>query len=236
MRSYKGDIISTPPPGAVIERIYQWPYLVIHRAELLEVLYSAAVRHGVVVHLGCEVKVLDFDKPSLTLSNGNTYDADVIFGADGDRSICRDALLGYNDHPSSTGDVVFRIAVPRKDITSDHPSWELLKRASVNLWLGPDAHAVSYLLRDDILNVVIVCAEKTVPARTIMYGPQQADLDELRDALSTWDPAIQGLLEVGKSDCTMWTLLQINEVPRWSHPHGRFSLIGDAAHAMLPYL
>lgn len=87
-------------------------------------------------------------------------EANVILGADGKRSLSRSALLGRTDLLQSTGDVVFRITIPRKDITEDHPSWELMQRASVNLWLGPDAHAVSYLLKDDVLNAVVVQAQK----------------------------------------------------------------------------
>lgn len=235
MRSYEGVVISRPPPGAVIEHIYQWPYLVIHRAELLKILHSAAIRHGVRIKLGCEVVALDFHSPSLRLSTEDVYEADAILGADGERSISRSALLGRTDLPESTGDVVFRIAVPRQDIAQDHPSWDIVQRASVNLWLGPNAHAVSYLLKDDVLNLVVVHAEMT-RSREVMYGPQKADLDELKATLCDWEPALQGLLEVRESDCTMWTLLQINEVAEWRHSGGRFVLTGDAAHAMLPYL
>lgn len=220
-----------------MERIYKIPFLVIHRADLLKVLESAAVRHGVEIKLGCEVASIDFSHPSLRLATGAVYDADVILGADGERSLCRSALLGRPDPPESTGDVVFRIAVARNDIAEGHPSWELMQRASVNVWMGPGAHGVSYLLKDDILNVVLVHSDdKPDKNREVMPGPQRADLNELKALFSGWDPALRGLLEVSESDCTMWTLMQINEVTNWSHPGGRFVLTGDAAHAILPYL
>lgn len=237
LRSHEGTIISRSPPGAVIERIYKIPYLVIHRADLLNTLKCAAEKSGVEIKLGCEVKSIDFSRPCLELSTGAVYEADAILGADGERSFCRSALLGHPDPPKTTGDVVFRIAVARKDITEGHPSWELMQRASVNVWMGPGAHGVSYLLKDDILNVVLVHADNGAATnQEFMPGPQRADLSELKTLFSGWDPALRGLLEVGKSDCTMWTLVQINEVNSWSHPDGRFVLTGDAAHAILPYL
>lgn len=237
MRSHEGTVISRPPPGAVVERIYKVPYLVIHRADLLNVLTHAAVKHGVGIKLGCEVAKIDFSRPSLQLSTGAVYEADVILGADGERSFCRTALLGRDDPPVPTGDVVFRIAVARKDIAEGHPSWELMQRASVNVWMGPGAHGVSYLLKDDILNVVLVHGDvKSDTNREVMPGPQRANLSELKALFSDWDPALRGLLEVDESDCTMWSLMEINQVTNWSHPDGRFALTGDAAHAILPYL
>ncbi|KAJ4416990.1 hypothetical protein N0V82_006439 [Gnomoniopsis sp. IMI 355080] len=212
MRSYEGALISKPPPGAVIERIYQWPYLVVHRADLLKVLHSAAVKHGVIIKLGCEVAELDFDKPSLKLATGDVYTADVILGADGERSFCRSALIGRADLPESTGDVVFRIAVPRPDITQGHPSWEIMQRASVNLWLGPDAHAVSYLLKDDILNVVVVHAERNT-SREVMYGPQPADLDELKATLDGAQGAAQAFEDAGVLGAIFEQLTHVEQIP-----------------------
>ncbi|KAI1845196.1 hypothetical protein JX265_006966 [Neoarthrinium moseri] len=237
LRTYRGKVVSQHPPGSIIERMLQAPYLVIHRADLLNVLLDAAQRSGVEVRLGCEIEELDFSKPSLRLSTGTIHESDVILGADGERSFCRSALLGRADLPRNTGDVVFRIAVPRRDIaTADaHPSKELTRQASVNLWMGPDAHGVSYLLRNDILNVVLVHADHS-GTQEVMFGPQKADLDELKRVFSGWDPALTELMQVQQSECTKWTLFQIDELDRWSHDSGRFALIGDAAHAMLPFL
>ena len=235
LRSYRGLVLSKQASGLAIEERYEAPYLVVHRADLLKVLVSEAQKLGVEIKLGSNVASIDFFKPSITLSTGETYEGDMILGADGERSACREAMLGHSDLPESTGDLVFRIAVKTRGLSQRQDLSELLQHPSVNVWMGPDAHAVSYMLkREDILNVVLVCPDN--PGSQVLYGPQRANLDELRKAFCSWDPMFGSLLDVQDADCTKWSLLQISEVASWCHSSGKFALIGDAAHAMLPYL
>ncbi|KAI0183631.1 hypothetical protein EV127DRAFT_457420 [Xylaria flabelliformis] len=234
LRSYRGTVITRPPQGPTVEHLYKAPFLVIHRADLLNVLVEAALEQGVEIKLGCEVVGLDFSTLSVRLSTGAVYTADLLLGADGERSFCRSELLGDVDLPRSAGEKVVRIVASRGDITEEHPSWELMRQPSVNVWMGPEAHAVSYLLRDDTINIVLVHTDDS--SAPIMYGPQPVDLPRMKSFFSGWDPAIQGVLDVPETSCSQWKLLQIDEVADWSHDSGAFVLVGDAAHAMLPYL
>lgn len=222
------------------------PYIVIHRADLLKALLSGTMKHhphhgAVEIKLGSEVTEIDFNKPALRLATGEIYeDADLILGADGERSRCRGGLLGHEDPPYSPGDVVYRISVPTKDITETHLAWDLKRRSSVNFWMGPRGHVVSYLIQHDMLNIVLVYAEggsaSTDANGKVMYGPQRAELEEFRSKISDWDPVLHELINVKGSVCTKWTLFQIHEPIHWRHANGRFVLIGDAAHAILPCL
>ncbi|KAI1815146.1 FAD/NAD(P)-binding domain-containing protein [Poronia punctata] len=234
LRSWRGTVITRPPQGPAVERAYQVPFLVVHRADLLNVLVEAALKQGVEIKLGCDVAAVDFATSTVRLSTGVTYKADLILGADGERSVCRNELLGRQDLPRSTGDKVVRIVVSRGDITKDHPSWELVQKPSVNVWMGPGAHAVSYLLRGETLNVVLVHTDDS--EAPVMYGPQPIDLHHVKSYFAGWDPVVQGLLDAPHTFCSQWTLLHIDEVADWSHQNGSFLLIGDAAHAMLPYM
>ena len=170
----------------------------------------------------------------MRLSTGEIYEADLILGADGERSRCRGELLGHADPPYSPGDVVYRISVPTRDITERHLAWELKKQSSVNFWMGPGGHVVSYLIQHNMLNVVLIYAEGT--AEKVMYGPQKADIEEVRSKILDWDPLLHELLNLEGSVFTKWTLFQIHEPIQWRHESGRFLLIGDAAHAILPCL
>ena len=233
-RSYRGDVLSQSPPVSDPRLVNKAPYIVIHRADLLRALLSGTRKHKIEVRLGSDVKEIDFSKPSLRLSAGEVHEADVILGADGERSRCRGILLGHADPPYSPGDVVYRISVPIADITEDHLAWDLKKRSSVNFWMGSGGHVVSYLIQHDMLNVVLVYAEGG--SGKVMYGPQRADLEEFRSKISDWDPVLHELINVEGSVCTKWTLFQIHEPNQWRHESGRFVLIGDAAHAILPCL
>jgi len=234
-RSYQGDVLSQSPPVSDPRLVSKAPYLVVHRADLLRALLSGTSGHGVEIKLGSEVTEIDFNKPSLRLSTGETFEADMILGSDGERSRCRSFLLGHPDPPYSPGDVVYRISVPMTDVTEEHVAWDLKKRSSVNFWMGKGGHIVSYLIKKDVLNIVLVYAEGAGAGKP-MYGPQKADVEEFRAKVADWNPVIQELIGVQGAVCTKWTLFQINELKRWRHESGRFVLIGDAAHAMLPCL
>lgn len=233
-RSYRGGVVSQSPPVAHPDLVSKAPYLVIHRADLLRALLSGTEKLGIEIKLDSEVKEIDFSKPSLRLSTGKIYEADLIIGADGERSRCRGGLLGREDPPFNPGDVVYRISVPTTDITEDHLAWDLKRRSTVNWWMGPGGHVVSYLIQHDMLNVVLVYAEGA--SGKVMYGPQRADIEEFRSRISDWDPILHELINVEGSVCTKWSLFQIHEPIQWCHQSGRFVLIGDAAHAILPCL
>lgn len=55
----------------------------LHRADYLHMLLDEARRLGVVLKSGCQVTHVDFSAPSVTLANGEAYNADLIVGADG---------------------------------------------------------------------------------------------------------------------------------------------------------
>ena len=227
-------MLSQSPPVSDPRLVSKAPYIVIHRADLLRALLSGTEKYRIEVKLDSEVKEIDFNKPSLRLSTGEVYEADMILGADGERSRCRGTLLGYPDPPYSPGDVVYRISVPTKDITEDNLAWDLKRRSSINFWMGRGGHVVSYLIQHDILNVVLVYAEGA-DGKT-MYGPQRAEIEEFRSKISGWDPVLHELIGMEGSVCTKWTLFQIHKPVQWRHESGRFVLVGDAAHAILPCL
>ena len=233
-RSSRGEILSHSPPVSHPALVSDAPYIVIHRADLLRALLSRASDYGVELKLGCEVSEIDFNEPSIRLSTGELHHADLILGADGERSRCRANLLGRADPPYSIGDVVYRVSVPSKDITNDHPAWDLKRRSTLNFWMGPGGHVVAYLIRHDMLNIVLVFAEGS--SGKVIHGPQRAELSEFWDKTLDWDPLLHKLLNVEGSTCTKWTLFQIHELNSWCHESGRFALIGDAAHAILPCL
>nr|QJQ82472.1 PesG [Pestalotiopsis humus] len=235
VRSYRGDFLSHSPPVSDVHLVSeQAPYIVIHRADLLRALLSGAKKHKIDIRLGMEVAEIDFDQPSLRLSTGEVHEADMILGADGERSRCRASLLGHADPPYNPGDVVYRVSVPTREIKPDHPAWDLKSGYNITFWAGPRGHIVMYPIQDDILNVVLIYAEgsgvKPLP------GPQPSTTEEFKSKIHDWNPLLHELITMPGSVCMKWTLFQINELAEWRHKGGRFLLIGDAAHAILPCL
>ena len=72
------------------------PYLLLHRADLHRVLCDRAENLGAKIVLNAVLENMDIDtgNPSVRLRDGRVFEADVMIGADGERSICRDKLLG----------------------------------------------------------------------------------------------------------------------------------------------
>ncbi|KAL6715995.1 hypothetical protein ACLMJK_006957 [Lecanora helva] len=233
IRSYRGQKLYHQEMGPDIQERFQYPHLVIHRANLRRVLYEEAQTQGAIIHLGSCVSGIDFSAPKAMFPNGESHSADLILGADGEHSICRQLLLGQSYAPTTSGDTVYRISVPVSKIAAEASLAHLVEKPSIHAWYGPRSHAVCYrLLRDGVFNIVLTLPEaKGSP----ILGPQAGDLDFVRGACREWNLDFRTLLDL--ADGTVkWTLLEAEELNRWVDPLGRFALLGDSAHATLPYL
>ena len=236
MRSYRGTTVLTQRTGSLINHAYGVPYLLVHRAALHRALVQKAHRLGVGINLGCDIANADFDFSDcrVRLANGDVFEGDLIVGADGERSITREKLLGHHDPLHSSGDLIFRVRVPGPALAQHSDLAVFAQRGLTNYWMGPDSHAVSYMMKqDDWLNVVVTVPQDAAERAT--YGVQKAEVAELVAKLGRWDPDFIKLLSLGDA-CAKWTLLQSQENQNWVHPDGNFLLVGDSAHAMPPYL
>ncbi|KAM7212721.1 putative FAD binding domain containing protein [Rhypophila decipiens] len=247
-RSYKGDLIAPclPLHDPVLVTT-EAPYIVAHRAHLLRALESGIrqdLSGSVEVKLGSDIQSIDFETTEIQLSDGAVYKGDFILASDGARSKTRAQFLDFVGNAGapqtfSIGDVVYRLAVPTKAVLAAGPShlaYGVATTISVNMWIGPGSQAVLYPMERGMLNVVLTHheAEDHKP----MVGPQKASIEEFRRKIEGWDPVLQSLTELEGVVCTKWTLFQIVEQERWTleSDQGRFALIGDAAHAILPCL
>ena len=233
IRSYRGEELYKQNLHPTVQERFQYPHLLIHRADLRRILYDAATNLGASVNLGACVRNVMFGTSEVELLTGERYNADLIIGADGEHSICRESLLGHRNRPRSSGDVVFRLAIPASKITLHQSLAALMNPPCVHAWYGPNSHAVCYqLLQDGIFNIVLTFPESKGETNT---GAQPAELHTIRDLCRDWDPRFQQLLGLAES-ASKWSLLETDALGDWAHSSGHFVLIGDSAHATLPYL
>lgn len=75
--------------------------------ELQSLLFNIATASGAEIRFGCRVQTLDPAEPSVTLEDGRVIHGDIIIGADGNRSLVRECVLGYKDPGVPTGLTVF---------------------------------------------------------------------------------------------------------------------------------
>ena len=121
-------------------------------------MLDRALELGVHVHIDSQVTSVDFNfPPKVTVFGGKVYSGDLVIGCDGLRSVCREALVGHPDPPHETGDIAYRILVPAKDMKPHPELAEFLESPAINYWIGPDGHAVCYLLKGgDLYNIVLL--------------------------------------------------------------------------------
>lgn len=202
---------------------YGAPYYTFHRADLLDALASG-LDHGA-IHLDHRLTGIAerSDRILLAFANGTEVEAEIVIGADGVRSVIRQALYG-DDNPTYTGQMVWRALLNGGDVPV-----EVLEPTGHIQWVGPGCHLLAYYIRGRKL-VNIVTQEDT--DKWVEEGwSTRGDPDEMRLSFPNPEPRLETLLSVVTA-CSKWGLFTRPLTQNWGR--GRIQLIGDAAHAMLP--
>lgn len=209
------------------------PYYVVHRAHLHESMQRLAKELGVQVLTTSKVLDFDMDAPSLTLKDGSTFRGDLIVAADGIDSVARKTILdGVEKEPLRTGFAAYRATVDAEKIREDPiVSW-VLKKPHVNLWIGEMRHVMTYTIAGgNTFNMVLSHPETEDPET----WDQSKALDSMKDHFRGWDPVVLKL--IGMIEKTLkWPLMTGAPLDKWIAPSGKLLMLGDAAHAMLPYM
>jgi salicylate hydroxylase len=195
----------------------------MHRADLVAFL-AAALPAGV-VHCGHQATGFEQvgDVARVQFAGGASAEGDVVVGADGIHS----ALRPYVFPPSTPvfhGTISYRGLVSRERL----PDWPTDRW---QMWAGPSKHFLVFPVRHgQMINYV-----GFVPADEEMKESWSAagDPEVLRGEFEGWDARIGSVLK--QVDKTFrWALYDREPLPTWTK--GRLTLLGDAAHPMLPHL
>jgi salicylate hydroxylase len=206
---------------------YGFPYITIHRGDLHEVLAQAVLqaRPGA-IHLNrkCIGLVQTPDHVELRFATGEPVAAKLVVGADGLHSVIRESLFGAAK-PEFCGLTAWRGVVPIERVPPTIP-WNI----GTN-WIGPGGHAVHYPLRAGTLLNVVGLRERT--DWTVEGWNVRGTTEEVLHDFRGWHPDLLALFR-DIDEPYKWALALRPTMQTWSK--GRCTLLGDACHAMVPFL
>jgi salicylate hydroxylase len=195
----------------------------MHRADLVAMLAGALPTD--VVHTGHRATAFeqDGDVCRVSFANGAVAEGDIVIAADGIHSELRQNVVPPS-RPVFSGSVAYRGLVPHALI----PHWPT---GSWLMWLGKARHFRAFPVRaGQFINYVgFVPADEEMKESWLAPG----DPDVLRAEFVGWDPRIGSLLSQVQATFR-WALYDREPLPTWTR--GRLTLLGDAAHPMLPHL
>ncbi len=226
MNALKGSELATIPLGLYIQNKYDAPYIVIHRADLQNILLKACQDNpDITITFGAEIADAAIHQNGVTAlvktdERMKEIVGELLVGADGIHSSVRNNILKLEPAIYS-GKTAWRTLIPSQQVKNDKAL------SNTVVWLGPKAHAVTYPVRGaSYLNVIAVTQE----ARKLKFNEKsKADLVK---KFAHWNSDFTDLLK-NNVEWSGWPLYETRSIKTMAFK--TMALIGDAAHAMLPF-
>jgi salicylate hydroxylase len=192
--------------------------LTTRRQTLMSLLYSRYIKLGGEICHHHDLESLDVVKSEVTFTNQNKYALKHLAACDGIRSSIRDAFFAANQDPKYSG----------------YSAWRGIGKSNlqkIHFALGPDSHIVSYPINKD--GDVSFVAVKKEDYQFKESWKEEGSISDLLDDFSAYDSKIFPALE-DSAQIYKWGIYI--RPPLKSMITKNITLLGDAAHPMVPFL
>jgi salicylate hydroxylase len=242
MDALSGERLTCIDLGEKFVETFRYPYIVIHRADLLHALHQACLESSLVTMETNRMVINADERPKSIMvecADGMRYDCKMVIAADGLWSSLR-KFVHDDGPPISVGYVTYRGTVGIDQVSKE------AGLENVQFWIGPDMHLVQYpIRRGELFNQAAVFKSNQFPDETNQWGTKE----ELNERFSIGCQHVKNALKLLQTNFR-WPVYELvifhsfiytdshflssrNPLSKWSR--GRLVLLGDAAHPMLQY-
>uniref|UniRef100_L2GJA6 ABC transporter n=1 Tax=Colletotrichum fructicola (strain Nara gc5) TaxID=1213859 RepID=L2GJA6_COLFN len=223
-----------------LKKNYGAERMVYHRVDLHDALKEAATRETpddgpVIVRTGCVVASCDPDAGVVKLESGEEIVGDLVVGADGIKSVLRQAVIGKEAPAIPTGLSAYRLIIDSSELEQDKDFTSVIdpKESITTMIMGHDRRIIMGPARNGSIYSIVAM----VPDDQMQENAEgkswttKGDPEKLRETFKVFPPWARAVFK----NCTevgLWQLRDLDPLKTWHK--GRTIIIGDASHPMLP--
>jgi 6-hydroxynicotinate 3-monooxygenase len=218
-----GEILFELPLGSTGEEKYGAGYITVHRHDLHGAILDRVQPETIAFGARLTDVTSDGAGARLRFVDGSVAEADLVIGADGVNSKVREAVVGPS-RSRFTGAVAHRALYPSALLGG-------MAVRNCTKWWGPNSHILIYYIEQSRNEIYLVTSAKGD------WNSQSAweycSKEEVASAFEGFHPEVRTVIDTAP-ELTKWPILDINPIDQWSE--GCLVLLGDACHAMTPYM